>query len=176
MLSCAVFWAPPVHGAGRFTTVTRPDPDGLQTSGLTVNGVGVGDGVGVAAVGVAVGAGAAVGVVVGAGVDAGVGEDVRTEEAAGEADARPAATAAAVPRGPDVTDGRPVARTTPVTRSRQAGTPSPVRMARVSAPRRFGRAIARDSRDSTRIFFTVPVGPDNPAGYGRPPEEALKVV
>jgi len=153
MVTWAVFWVPPVHGAGRFTIVTCPDPDGLQTSGVTV----IGDGEGAT---VAVGGGVAVGV-----VGVAVGAEVWTDEAVGEADVRPAATTAAVPRGPEVTEGRPVARTTPVTRSKQNGTPSPVRIARLNAPRRFGRAISRDFRGTTSIFLTPPVGRDDLAGY-----------
>jgi len=159
MVTWAVFWVPPVHGAGRFTIVTCPDPDGLQTSGVTV----IVDGVGAT---VAVGGGVAVGVVgVGVGVGVAVGAEVSTDEATGAADVRPAAATAALPRGPEVTDGRPVARTTPVTRSKQNGTPSPVRIARLNAPRRFGRAISRDFRGTTSIFLTPPVGRDDLAGY-----------
>lgn len=117
--------------------MTRPDPDGLQTSGLTVNGVGVGDGVGVAAAGVAVGAGAAVGVVVGAGVDVGVG--------AGWAATRPDEM-----REVDAGDGTPAAVTTLAASRRHASTAIPMTGRRDRMP---------GSRD--RVWDRVPSsGPD----------------
>jgi hypothetical protein len=128
------------------------------------------------AVGAVVALGTAVGVAVGVDVGVAVGTEVWTDEATGAADVRPAATTAAVPRGPEVTDGRPVARTTPVTRSKQIGTPSPVRTARPTAPRRFGRAISRDFRGNRRIFFTPPAGRDNAAGYEQWAESTLNVL
>ena len=152
----AGFWVPPVQGAGRFTTVVCPDPDGLQTSGVTVIG---------ARVGARVGVGTAVGVGDGVGVGVAVGAEVWTDEATGAADVRPAAAKAALPCGPEVTDGRPVARTPPVPSSKQMGTPSPVNTARPNAPRRLWRAISRDLLGNPRIFFTLPVRPGNSAGY-----------
>jgi hypothetical protein len=72
MVTWAVVRDAPVHGAGRFTTVVCPDPDGLQTSGVTV----IGD-----AVGAVVALGTAVGVAVGVDVGVAVGTEVWTANA-----------------------------------------------------------------------------------------------
>jgi len=109
MVTWAVFWVPPVHGAGRFTIVTCPDPDGLQTSGVTV----IVDGVGAT---VAVGGGVAVGVV-------GVG-----------ADASWAATRPDETRGVDAGEGTPAAVTTLAISIRHASTAIPMTGRRGTMP------------------------------------------
>jgi hypothetical protein len=107
MVTWAVFWVPPVQGAGRFTTVVCPDPDGLQTSGVTVIG---------ARVGARVGVGTAVGV--GDGVGVGVGGDAEW------------ATQPDRGRGVDAGDGTPAAVTTLPNKNRPAIAASPVALRR----------------------------------------------
>ena len=147
-----------------FTTVTFPDPDGFQTSDVAM----VGEGTAVAAL---------LGVEASVGVEAGVGDeaDARMDEVAGAADARPVASEVELERGLDVPSGRPVARTTPVTRSRQRGTPSPVRTARPTACRRFGRAIVRNVLRSSGMFCIPSVRADNPIGMCPRTETSLNV-
>jgi hypothetical protein len=115
MVTCAVVRDPPVHGAGRFTTVVCPEPDGLQTSGVTVTGDGVGATVGV---------GTAVGVAVGVGLGV----------AAGTAKANWAATRPDETRRADVGDGTPAAVTTLPTSRRHANAARPVTGRRETIP------------------------------------------
>jgi hypothetical protein len=118
MLTSAVFLEPPIHGAGMFTTVTFPEPDGNQTSDVGSGaGMTVGSGVGVTA-GVAASVAAGVAAAVGSADGVEVGDDGLT-----------AARTAAGP-GPAESHGRPVALTTPVAIRSETITPSPEKAAR----------------------------------------------
>ena len=107
MLIWAVELEPPVQGAGMFTTVTFPDPDGFQTSDVAM----VGEGTAVAAL---------------LGVEAGVGDAAREM-----ADTRPAEAFRL-----DAADGTPAAVTTLPASSRHASAPSTVMGPRETIRRR----------------------------------------
>jgi hypothetical protein len=115
MVTWAVVRDAPVHGAGRFTTVVCPDPDGLQTSGVTLTGDAVGA---VVAVGTAVGVAVA------------LGEGV----AVGTAKANWAATRPDEARRADAGDGTPAAVTTLPTSRRHANAARPVTGRRETIP------------------------------------------
>ncbi len=138
MLTSAVCLEPPIHGAGMFTTVTFPEPDGSHTSDV---GSGAGEAVGS---GVGVTAGVAAGV--GARVAAGVASGVAAAKWVGVGDGGLTAARAEAGPGPAEGHGRPVALTAPVAIRRKRSTPSPDKPAR-----RLRWAIGRDRRCRTAM-------------------------